>query len=52
MEGNLSYVSYGKNEKEIVKKGIDAIREVLMGDKADKKKSLLLAPGLVYGPLL
>lgn len=43
MESNIRYTSYGENEKEIIKKGIVAIQEVLMGDNADKKKSLLLA---------
>lgn len=43
MGSNIRYTSYGENEKEIIKKGIVAIREVLMGDNADKKKSLLLA---------
>ena len=43
MESNIRYTSYGENEKETIKKGIVAIQEVLMGDNADKKKSLLLA---------
>lgn len=36
-------VSYGETEIEIVKKGIAAIREVLMGGNTEKKLSLLLA---------
>ena len=43
MESDISYVTYGEKERETVKKGIDAIRDVLMGDDPDKKKSLLLA---------
>ena len=43
MKSNISYVTYGNNEKEIVKKGIAAIREVLMGSDSDKKRSLLFA---------
>ena len=43
MEGNISYITYGKNEKEIVKKGIDEIRQVLMGGSVNEKLSLLLA---------
>lgn len=43
MASNHSYVTYGEKEKEIVKSGISAIREVLMGENADKKESLLLA---------
>ena len=43
MKNNISYISYGENEREIVRKGISAIREVLMGGSADEKKSLLLA---------
>lgn len=43
MTNNHSYVTYGEKEKEIVKSGIAAIREVLMGENADKKESLLLA---------
>lgn len=43
MEGNISYITYGKNEKEIVKKGIDEIRQVLMGGSVNEKLSLLLS---------
>ena len=43
MKSNISYISYGENEREIVRKGISAIREVLMGGSADEKKRLLLA---------
>lgn len=43
MPKHHSYVTYSKKEKEIVKSGIAAIREVLMGENADKKESLLLA---------
>ena len=43
MGSNVSYVTCGEKERETVKKGIGAIREVLMGDDPDKKKSLLLA---------
>lgn len=43
MEGNISCTSYGKNEIQIIKKGIDAIRDVLMGDNVNEKLSLLLA---------
>lgn len=39
----MSYVTYGKREKKTVESGITAIREVLMGDDTDKKRSLLLA---------
>ena len=39
----MSYITYGENEKEIVKKGIVAIQEVLMGVDTDKKRSLLFA---------
>ncbi|MDE7476555.1 MAG: hypothetical protein K2M91_01160 [Lachnospiraceae bacterium] len=37
------YVSYGEKEIEIVKKGIAAMQEVLMGDNNDEKRSLLFA---------
>lgn len=37
------YITYGKREKETVKQGIAAIREVLMGEDDGAKKSLLLA---------
>ena len=43
VKGNISYVTYGDNEIETVKKGIEAIREVLMGDDSGKKRSLLFA---------
>ncbi|MFG6369064.1 MAG: hypothetical protein K1W16_11680 [Lachnospiraceae bacterium] len=43
MESNVRYITYGANEKEIIKRGIEAIREVLMGDDNKKKKSLLFA---------
>ncbi|MCI8315217.1 MAG: hypothetical protein HFH74_09345 [Lachnospiraceae bacterium] len=43
MESNVRYITYGANEKEIIKTGIEAIREVLMGDDNEKKKSLLFA---------
>lgn len=38
---NVRYVTYTNDDKEIVKKGIPAIWEVLMGEDADKKRSLL-----------
>ncbi len=40
---HISYISYGENEIDIVKNGIEAIREVLMGNNTDKKRSLLFA---------
>ena len=43
MDNHVSYITYGANEREIVKNGIDAIREVLMGSDIGKKRSLLLA---------
>lgn len=43
MESIMSYTSYGQNERDIVKKGIVAIQEVLMSDNTDEKRSLLLA---------
>lgn len=43
MESNVRYITYGANEKEIIKRGIEAIRAVLMGDDNEKKKSLLFA---------
>ncbi len=43
MESIMSYISYGQNEKDIIKKGIVAIQEVLMGDNTDKKRNLLFA---------
>ena len=52
MESNVRYITYGANEKEIIKTGIEAIREVLMGDDNEKKKKSLVCLGLVYGPLL
>lgn len=39
----MSCRTYGQNERDIVKKGIVAIQEVLMGDNTDEKRSLLLA---------
>lgn len=38
----MSYVSYTAKEREIVKSGITAIREILMGEDAERKRSLLL----------
>lgn len=38
-----SYITYSKQEKEIVKQGITAIQNVLMGDDVNAKRSLLLA---------
>lgn len=43
MADNPRYVTYSEKEKEIVKSGIAAIREVLMGENTDEKESLLLA---------
>lgn len=43
MESNVRYTTYGANEKEVVKRGIEAIRLVLMGNDDEKKKSLLFA---------
>lgn len=44
MESIMSYpITYGQNERDIVKKGIVAIQEVLMGDNTDEKRSLLFA---------
>lgn len=43
MESNVRYTTYGSREKEIVKRGMEAIREVLMGDNDEEKKSLLFA---------
>ncbi|MDE7415575.1 MAG: hypothetical protein K2N44_04540 [Lachnospiraceae bacterium] len=43
MDNSVSFISYSEHEIEIVKKGIDAIREVLMGSDTKKKKSLLFA---------
>ena len=43
MADNVSYTSYGRAEKELIKSGIAAIREVLTGSDSAKKKSLLLA---------
>lgn len=43
MESNVRYTTYGANEKEVIKRGIDAIKVVLMGDNDEKKKSLLFA---------
>lgn len=38
-----SYITYSKQEKEIVKQGITAIQNVLMGADVNAKRSLLLA---------
>lgn len=38
----IRYVSYTDKEREIIKRGITAIQEILMGTDADKKRSLLL----------
>jgi len=43
MDNHVSFTSYDENEIEIVKKGINAIREVLMGSDDEKKRSLLFA---------
>ncbi|MDE7201467.1 MAG: hypothetical protein K2O91_06050 [Lachnospiraceae bacterium] len=43
MDNSVSFISYSEYEIEIVKKGIDAIRKVLMGSDTEKKRSLLLA---------
>ena len=43
MERDISCITYSENERKIVRKGIDAIQEVLMGDNAKKKRSLLFA---------
>ena len=40
---SVSYISYGEDEKKIIRRGIASIREVLMGRDIDKKKSLLFA---------
>lgn len=37
------YTTYGENEKKIIREGTTAIREVLMGNDIDQKKSLLFA---------
>lgn len=39
----MGYITYGQNERDIIKKGIVAIQEVLMGDNTDEKRSLLFA---------
>ncbi|MBP1548335.1 MAG: hypothetical protein J6A37_17270 [Oscillospiraceae bacterium] len=39
---NIRYVSYTDSEIETVKKGISAIKEVLLGNDSEKKQSLLL----------
>ena len=36
----MSHITYGENEKEIVKKGIVAIQEVLTGVDTDKSEFL------------
>ncbi len=43
MDNHVGFISYSDKEREIVRKGVDAIREVLMGSDSGKKKSLLLA---------
>ena len=48
----ISYISYGENEKKIIKAGIVEIRKVLMGNDKNKKRSLLFALDWFYGPLL
>ena len=40
---SVSYISYGEDEKKIIREGSASIREVLMGRDIDKKKSLLFA---------
>lgn len=40
--GDINYISYDEKDKEIVRKGIFAIQEVLMGTDSDRKRSLLL----------
>lgn len=39
---DINYISYDEKDKEIVRKGIFAIQEVLMGTDSDRKRSLLL----------
>ena len=39
----ISCISYGENEKNIIKAGIVEIRKVLMGNNKNRKRSLLLA---------
>ena len=39
----ISYISYGENEKKVIKAGIVEIRKVLMGNDKNKKRSLLFA---------
>ena len=34
----ISYISYGENEKKIIKAGIVEIRKVLMGNDKNKKR--------------
>ena len=43
MDNNVRFISYSEHEKEIVRKGIDAIQEVLMGSNNEEKRSLLFA---------
>lgn len=43
MQSNVSYITYGENEREIVRKGIIAIREVLLEGSKNEKRSLLFA---------
>lgn len=42
-DNHVRFVTYSDEEIEIVRKGIDAIREVLMGSDTAKKRSLLFA---------
>lgn len=51
-EYNVSTISYSESEREIVRKGIHAIREVLMGDDANKKRSLLFALDGLWTPII
>lgn len=39
----VTFTSYGGNEKDVVRRGITAIREVLLGNDNGRKRSLLLA---------
>lgn len=43
VDDHVSFISYSEKERVIVRKGIDAIREVLMGSDTGKKRSLLFA---------
>jgi hypothetical protein len=40
MNGNRT-VTYTENDREIVRQGIEAIKKVLLGDDADRKRSML-----------